>query len=196
MFKLEIFDIDSALNEPNSQVDPSTSELDRLETFEKGYKAGWDDACESYANEKSQISSELAKNLHDLSFSYHEARVSALDSTTTLLKAILEGVLPGIIYQSLTANILRECEKLLAEYSETQVKIKLSSDSLEKVSEIMPSDIGFPLTLNVDPSLGSGQAILVFSDFEVSVDVAQTIQEIFSTIGDFQAVNMRAIANE
>ena len=45
----------------------------RLEAFEKGYQAGWDDSSIAHQTEREKVSSELAQNLQDMSFTYHEA---------------------------------------------------------------------------------------------------------------------------
>ena len=76
-------------------VPPSSEaflEEERLKSFDKGYRAGWDDSSAALSKEQSQISTELASNLQSLSFTYHEARNAVLGEMESLLKGLVATV--------------------------------------------------------------------------------------------------------
>jgi flagellar M-ring protein FliF len=53
---------------------PALADAERLAAYEQGYRAGWDDAVRAEAADQARIGAELARNLQEMSFSFHEAR--------------------------------------------------------------------------------------------------------------------------
>ena len=88
VFPLEEFSIKIVSNDP--KLMPETSfEEHRLEAYEQGYKAGWDDAATAQADDHTRISAGFARNLQELSFTYHEAKGQILGSLEPLLKEMV-----------------------------------------------------------------------------------------------------------
>ena len=54
---------------------PNDEEIEtrRLAAFEEGYQAGWDDALHAHTQDRMRLTSDLAQNLLDMSFTYNEA---------------------------------------------------------------------------------------------------------------------------
>ena len=71
------------------QGDSEEIETLKVSAYDSGYKAGWDDAAAAQASEQNQIGAELAKNLQDFSFTFHEARVQVMKSMQPLLLEIV-----------------------------------------------------------------------------------------------------------
>ena len=66
----------SALLEDFSEPQPGTTvaltdvmiEEEKLQAFEKGYQAGWDDSAKAQKDSAAHLSEEFASNIRDLSF--------------------------------------------------------------------------------------------------------------------------------
>jgi len=81
-------------------------EEERLEAFERGYQAGWDDCAKSQAEESRQITADLAQNLQDLTFTYEEAYASVMQALHPLLEQMTAAVLPRLARDSLVPRLV------------------------------------------------------------------------------------------
>ena len=94
---------------PSGQQPESANELTedlKLQAFEAGYQAGWDDASKAHADGKEKTSAEFAQNLLDMSFTYHEALAKLTVSLEPLMKKVVEKLLPETVRMALSAHIL------------------------------------------------------------------------------------------
>ncbi|MEL6228081.1 MAG: ABC transporter ATP-binding protein, partial [Pseudomonadota bacterium] len=66
------FGTELAPAKPNSSVSRDSLEDEKLQAFENGYQAGWDDSIKAQANLDLSISSALAANLHDIETTHPE----------------------------------------------------------------------------------------------------------------------------
>mgnify|MGYP003515970463 CR=1 FL=1 len=78
--KLEVFEADEAAQQTPSQQVPSADQESRLEAYEQGYRAGWEDAAAAHAEDQRRIRVDLARSLQALGFTYQEARAHVLKS--------------------------------------------------------------------------------------------------------------------
>ena len=87
------------------------AEAMKLEAFENGYRAGWEDATGAAASEQGHIAADLAQNLRDLSFTLAEAQVAVLAEMRPLLREIVAKLLPVAAHASLAGRIADEDRK-------------------------------------------------------------------------------------
>ena len=163
----------------------------RLEAFEKGYQAGWDDASKAHADEQSHISAELARNLQDLSFTYREAFVHVTASLEPLLTRMVEAVLPDAAHHSLGLRIVSEVMDMAKDQAQAQLVISLAPENRERLAPLLQANLPMPVTLAEDEALGAGQAFLKFGQEERSVDVDGLIADITASLADFFSENNR-----
>ena len=76
-------------------------ETERLESFDKGYRAGWDDAIKAKSDEGAQFADGVAQSLQDLSFTYHEVHAQILSNLGPLFEEILQKLLPLLARETL-----------------------------------------------------------------------------------------------
>ena len=72
----------------------------RLEAFENGYQAGWEDAKTAFEQSKDALSNAALENLRDVSFTYQEALSAVTAGLEPILHEICNQILPEVSRQS------------------------------------------------------------------------------------------------
>ncbi|MCV6823089.1 MULTISPECIES: flagellar biosynthesis protein [Halocynthiibacter] len=150
----------------------------RLAAYEQGYKAGWEDCVAANESDQTRISEELASNLNELSFTYHEARSSVLKSLEPVLKKITGKVLPSIAMDSFGDLVVQKALALANGACDVPVEIVASSATLEKITPSSSKVESLPLQFVEEPSLGVGQVFLRFGASERQIDVESVFEGI------------------
>lgn len=170
-------------------------EAEKLEAYEQGYRAGWDDAIKAQADDKTRIASDFAQNLQDLSFTYHEAYSRVLNAMSPLLQDMVNTLLPEMARQTLAPHLIEQLETLAGDIGSLKVIIAVAPGNLEAVQPLTTRDFGFPLELTADDTLGEGQADLRFGETEREIDLSDVIQSIGKSVEAFAYDNERKVAN-
>ncbi|MBE1293900.1 MAG: hypothetical protein JJ868_01210 [Shimia sp.] len=161
------------------------NEDDMLESFEQGYKAGWDDAISAKSEEHASVSAALASKLNDLSFTYHEAREAILaDLAPTVEKAIMT-VLPEVARQAVGALAVEQLNQIVRENSETPVVLSTAPDCYQPVIDVMPEDQQFPVEVVRDESLAEGQVRFEFAQRERLIDLSEVLEAVGEAMAAF-----------
>ncbi|KPA20347.1 hypothetical protein shim_33360 [Shimia sp. SK013] len=153
----------------------TASEESLLDSYETGYKAGWEDATKARDDAHSSISETLAANLQDLSFTYHEAHSSVLSEIAPMVEKAIMTVLPEIARKSVGAVVVEELRQIIQTHGATQVNLVTSPDDHETVAAMLPEDLQFPVVMTTDPDLASGQAQFEFDTREREVDLSEVL---------------------
>jgi len=175
----------------------SVAELEttKLEAFETGYRAGWDDAIKAQTEDQSRISSDFAQNLQDLSFTYHEAYRQVMNGMSPLLEEIVSALMPKVLAESLGLHVIEHLQRMAAEIGTLDVVISVAPGSAASVLPLLDRDFGFPLQIQEDPSLAEGQADIRFAEIERQVDLSGLAQDIAQAVHGFAQENRRKIAH-
>ncbi|WP_282159065.1 hypothetical protein [Shimia thalassica] len=171
---------------PSDKDDPASARDDELlDSFEQGYKAGWEDAIRAKAEEKAHVSAALAGNLQELTFTYHDAKTSVLADLGPVLNAVVRTLLPKVAYRSMGERLVEQL-LLLAETNSTKdVRISVASTEVVAVSELLPENLAFPVLVTGDASLSPGQAHINFSGREQQIDLDELLTELEKSIEAF-----------
>lgn len=183
--KLESFDIGLAAGAASRLVPEALLEEERLQSFDKGYRAGWDDAACAHAEEQRQVSAELASNLQDLSFTYHEARSAVLGEMEGILRGVLDKVLPATVRHSLGEMIVCQINDVATGASEVPVEIVVSPSNGELVEELIAGKVAPPLRVLEEQTLGDGQAYIRIGRSEHKFDLEAVLEEISGAVSQF-----------
>ena len=100
--------------ESDSEVAASTSssisqealEDIKLEAFESGYSAGWEDALKAQFDSQTETVNAFVATLQDVSFGYHEARAGLIKAMQPVLSDIINKLLPEVAQAALGAHAL------------------------------------------------------------------------------------------
>lgn len=161
-------------------------EENRLEAFEKGYQAGWDDSARSAAESKDHISASFTQSLADLSFTYEEAYTGALKGLHPLIEQILSAVLPKAAHQTLGLRLTEILDDLIAQHGRQPVQLHVHQDAKEAIQEMLASNVSLPFEVFEDSSLIEGQIRLKFGAVsEQEIDLPGLIHSISEAIDGF-----------
>ncbi len=175
---------------PVSMTDISLEET-RLEAFENGYQAGWDDAVKAQLDDSNRVSTDLAQNLHDLSFTYQEAYTAVLNSLKPFLQQLVETVLPQISHQTLGTHVAAVLHEIAIENNKLPVEIVSAPVNRLAIEEMVSQERSLPLTIVEEASLGDGQVYIRFGAHEREINLAEVLSEIdLAVSGFFDEINM------
>ena len=170
MFMLEEFKTHIVSDDPKLALSTSLEEH-RLEAFEQGYKAGWDDAAAAQAEDQARVAADFARNLQDLSFTYHQARGQILNSLEPLLKEMVSKVLPKLAYEHLSQTIIDEVLTAAQTQTEAGVQIVISPSNRPALEHLLETQENFDITILEEPSMAEGLVYLRFAETEKQIDL-------------------------
>ncbi len=170
-------------------------EEQRLESFEQGFKAGWDDAIKSQGGEQAKISSEFSRNMQDLSFTYHEAHTNLFKAMEPLLQQMVETVLPKIAHQTIGARVVEQLSEMARDQGDQPVQITVAPSNHATMEKLLQQEFGFPLSVVEEPTLGEGQVYLKFGQSERQIDLDEVLNGIGQAVAAFFHENQKEIVN-
>lgn len=178
---------------PLSLTDVSREEQ-RLAAFEAGYKAGWDDAVKAQEGDTRRISSDLAQNLHELSFTYQEAYAAIIKGMAPLIQQMVETVLPCAAHETLGARVSEMVMSLAKDMGHQPVEIITAPSNLLAVENVLQPDLPFSVDVKSEVSLGDGQVLIRIGSAEREVDLSAVLSEIERAVSGFFEENQKDIA--
>ena len=165
----------SISSQTQAQPAEAASEEALLESYETGYKAGWEDASKAREDNERAMSDALLSNLQDLSFTYHEAHEAVLAEVAPMVEKAIMTVLPDLARKSVGAIVIEELHRIIDAHGATQVSLVTSPDDYDTIADLMPEDLQFPVNLKADPALASGQAQFEFDAREREIDLSEVL---------------------
>ncbi|MEF3048934.1 FliH/SctL family protein [Pseudotabrizicola sp. L79] len=182
--KLEVFETRAAVSDV--VVMQSTEVEDaRLQSYETGYAAGWEDAMAADAEEARKISAELANNLQHLAFTYQEARAHLLRSVQPVLIELATRLLPEVAREAIAPVVLDAVMPLLEDASDQPIDIVLNPVARPAIERLLTQAAGLPLQFQEEPTLGEGQVYIRMRQEEFRVDLDTATRDIIRAVHDF-----------
>ena len=167
----------------------------RAAGYEQGYSAGWDDANAAAEQEQSRIGTELAHNLLDLSFTFHEARAHVVRSVAPLLAAMVDKLLPELVAEHLGRLIIEQAEPLIAEAADRPIRIQVAPARREQVQRLLDEAGSHPFELVEEPSFTPGQARLTSGERERFLDLDAALAHIRDGLAAIDSANQEVFAS-
>lgn len=191
---LEDFGSNSAVRTTVSMTD-TTLEEQRLDSFEQGYKAGWEDALKAQNNTTRQISEEFARNLQDLSFTYREAYAHVIKSMNPLLSQIVEAVLPEMAQQTIGMRVIEQLQAMVKTSGESGIEVQVAPANQPAVAALLKQEFAFPVRLKADATLTETQALLKFDETEKQIDLGEVLAGIGQAVSGFFHEHQKEVVN-
>lgn len=182
---LPSFDTDDLLEPLDFTPGTVAGEEARLAAYETGYKAGWDDAAEAEATAQGHIRTDLARNLQEMSFTYHEARTAVLKQIKPLMHGIVTRVLPELARDTLGHTVTERLQPLARGAAEAPVRLMCNPAERDVLIEALGDQDLLPLEVEADPLLAEGQVHLTFGDVEEMIDLDGAITSISGAVAAF-----------
>jgi flagellar assembly protein FliH len=160
-------------------------EEQRLESFEAGYQAGWEDAVKAQADECRQISADLAQNLQDLSFTYQEARAAVIESLAPLLTQMVETVLPKLAHQHLPERVAEVIKSLSEEQGRQTAVIHACIKDIPALEAVLAHEPEMNVTLTEDEAMAEGQLRIQLGQTEREFDLRAVLDGLERAVSNF-----------
>ena len=181
---LETFeDFGSVTSTSQSSDDKRTDH--ELAVYERGYKAGWDDATTAAEKSSAALSEHFAQNVSDLSFTYHEAYTAVLRSLEPLVRQLIETTLPDLAIEGLGQTLAAEVAKIARSHAGSQVTINCHSSKRAMLQAALPTDLSLDLSLLADASLSPDQVFMKFDGVEREIDITRFATQSKNLIHNF-----------
>lgn len=178
---------------PVSLTDVSLEEQ-RLEAFEKGYQAGWDDSVKAASEDSRTIAADLAQNLSDLSFTYEEAQSAMLNALRPLLEQMMETVLPALMRGTLGAHVVDLVHNLARDLGPLPLEIVAAPENVVALDRALGEAPVLSVSVKEDPTLAEGQVFLRFGHEEREIDLSGLLASIERKMAGFFEEHRKDIA--
>ena len=157
----------------------------RLDAYEDGYKAGWDDAVTAQEGDTRRISSDFAGNLANLSFTYEEALQGMLRDLRPLLEEMVSKVLPPLAQDSLGPRISELLLAAAQDGAKPPIEIVAAPEHAEMLERLCEETGTLRVSLKSEPTLGPGQVHLSFGTREHELNLDRLLSDISDAVATF-----------
>lgn len=169
-------------------------EEERLEAFEKGYQAGWDDCVKSQVEDGRRITADLVQNLQDIGFTYEEVHGEIMGAMQRLLQQIMQTVLPPLSHAMLVPQVTEILHDLLETNGRQPVQLTAGPADLAILRRLSAEMPDLACTLTEDQTLASGQVLLRLGESERTLDMPDVLLRIEHAVSGFFQQNQRIVA--
>ncbi|MFN6951206.1 MAG: flagellar biosynthesis protein, partial [Albidovulum sp.] len=182
--RLEVFEAPERATPPVELAQLEFEEV-RLQAYEQGYTAGWDDAVAAQDAEVARLRADLGRSLEDLSFTYHEAHSHVLRSLEPLLHDMVTKVLPALARESLGHVVLDHLRPLARDLAGAPIVVVVNPVNCTTIERLLVAEADFPLIVQGEPSLGEGQVHLKLGEVESHIDLDGVIAALSAAVSNF-----------
>lgn len=182
--KLESFESDPEAAVVQASQHLVLTEDARLQAYEQGYGAGWEDAVTAQTEDQSRIRADLARNLQALGFTYHEARNHVLRAVAPLLQDMIGQLLPQVAREALGPTVLETLLPMAEHLADAPVSVVLNPAARPAVEALL-AQTALPVSFTEEPTLGEGQVYLRFGPAETHVDLDRATALISQAVRGF-----------
>ncbi len=187
-------DFSGGSHEHSISISDVSLEEQRLEAFENGYKAGWEDAVKAASDESTRISTDFAANLQDMSFTVQEAQSGLLTALRPLLTSMVNSVLPSLARQTLGTRVLETLGEMARTAANGPIEIVAAPQNINALQKIIDEQEIGNVQITAEPSLGDGQVQIRASNTEQEIDLDAVLAQIDATLTGFFEDKQKDIA--
>ncbi len=173
--------------------EPSVDNLETAAEYEKGYIAGYEDAMQSAMREQSRIKTELAHNLQDIGFTFHEARAHVMRSLEPLLQEIADKFLPELVRETLAQHVIEAALPLARDAADAPIEVVTAPANRAALEPVLTSIAHMNFVMKEEPSLGEGQVYLQSRRSELSVSFSDVIDNVRAALAALNDINKEAV---
>lgn len=160
-------------------------EEDKLQSFENGYKSGWDDAVSAQETTRSNVSAEFARNLQEASFSYHEARSALVKELRDVIEPVMTKILPEIAGETLAVHVLDQITQIARDKLDCPVEVAVSPTRLVTMQTVFEEVLKEPFEIVPDECLSADQVFLRIGREEREIDFAPWLQQVKDSVAAY-----------
>lgn len=188
--RLEIFTSESAGEETSDVIVTDLADFEniKLNSYEQGYLAGWDDGSAAAAEGVDRAREELARSLQKLAFTWEEARSHILANLEPLLQQLVAVILPEVARDGLALWVLAELLPKATEAASHPPRLLVSPADRPHLEELLTAFPLHSLAVQEEAALASGQIRLSLGSDEnrqeTEIDLATCLTSLQRLIRD------------
>jgi len=182
--QLEVFETPATPDGPVFLMPEQVEEI-RLNAYERGYGAGWDDGGQQDEAEDAAHRTEIRRQVEQLSFGYHEARAHVLNALKPLLAAAFETVLPEMSRASIVPLVIEQLLPLAHSAAEAPLVLTVPTGTRTRFEAAFDGLVLPPLTLAESAELVDGQAVISDGESQSHVDLTQATNSALKALERF-----------
>lgn len=167
----------SAVSQAGVIADASLDDL-RLQSYELGYSAGWEDSQKATDQTNLRASESLARNLEDLSFTYAEVRQQMCIEVEPFFDALFRTLVPSMVESGAVEKVKQDLVRTYGAALPQGAEIAVSCGEQSVVAQLMQAALPMPLTIVEDPCLQASQVVLRAGGGETLLDLETTLKGI------------------
>ncbi|MEX1235232.1 MAG: flagellar biosynthesis protein [Roseovarius sp.] len=160
-------------------------EEERVEAFEAGYKAGWQDAVKAAKEDIDRVSTDFAGNLQDISFTLAEAQRDLLGALRPLMTGMVNSVLPHIARKTMGERVIETLDAMAREAATGPVTLVTAPGNAAALEALIEDRALTDVTVRVEPSLGEGQIHIRAVGNEQEIDLDAVLKQIDAAVSGF-----------
>ena len=186
--RLEIFEIPQAPDSPALLMPEEIEDL-RLNAYERGYVAGWDDGGKQTDADESTRRAAIERQIEQLSFTYHEARGHLLKAIEPLIVAIVGCVVPMAARVSVVPLAIEHLMPLAHAAAESPITLRIGIGDRGRYEAAFAGLILPPIDLVESDAMAPGQAEFTFGALDTRIDLTQAAEAIGRAVTSFYQIN-------
>ena len=184
---LEVFETPEILDGPVFLLPEQVEDI-RLNAYERGYLAGWEDGGQQSDADEATRRAAITKQVEQLSFTYHEARSHVLRALHPLFEALFSTVLPAAARATIIPLTIEQLLPLAQAAAEAPVTLRVATGSRASFEAAFEGLVLPPLTLVETDDLAEGQAEFAFGTTQSRIDLAHTADTIRRAVDRFYLI--------
>ncbi|PVH30579.1 flagellar biosynthesis protein [Pararhodobacter oceanensis] len=185
--KLEVFETVDVPESPVFLLPEDVEEI-RLNAYERGYVAGWDDCGHQTQEDDNSRRAAIARQVEQLNFTYHEARGHVLQALEPLFEALLGAVLPVAARASIVPLAVEQLLPLAHAAAEAPITLRIASGSRAAYEAAFDGLVLPPLEVVEVDDLQEGQVEFSFGTSESRLDLNHTAETIQRAVERFYQI--------
>ena len=190
--RLEVFETLADDGAPQL-LSPEQIEEIRLNAYERGYNAGWDDAGRQVEEEDRARRAEVERQLQQLAFTYHEVRGHLLRALEPVFEALLGTVVPVAARAAVVPMVVEQLLALAGNATEAPVTLRVSPGTRMEFEAALDGLVLPPLTIVESEEVAYLQASIGFDAQETQIDLAAVAEQLRAAIARFYLIQTQEV---
>jgi hypothetical protein len=187
--RLEVFETPQVPDGPVILMPEDIEEL-KLNAYERGYGAGWDDAGQQAEADETARRAGFSRQAEQLSFTYHEARGHVLAALRPLFAAMLESVLPAAARASVVPLVIEQLMPLANAAVDAPITLRIARGMRADFEAAFEGQVLPPLELVESDDLADGQAEFCFGALETRIDLDHAAEAVKRALDRFYLIQI------
>jgi hypothetical protein len=192
--RLEVFETLAETGAPLVLTPEEVEEI-RLNAYERGYNAGWDDAGKQAEEEERTRRAEVERQLQQLSFTYHEVRGHMLRALQPVFAELLSVVVPEAARTSVVPLAAEQLLKLAGTVTQTPVTLRIAPGTRPDFEAALDGLVLPPLRIVETEEMVPLQTAIAFDQQETQIDLAAVAEQLRAAIDRYYLIQTEEVSH-